>query len=209
MYVMCLSRGLNAIDSWKREFSPTTPLAFIPNAGDTYRDPYFVNESRRRLELLGLTVKPLDLRHITSAKDLEDTLSRCSGVFVAGGNSFNLLHELYRSGSFHPLRQMVLDGFPYFGESAGAVILYRTIEPVAMIDEPQDVPALESTDALNIVNFITLPHIDREKYRELFDSFYSRYSSEHRIVRIRDDQAILTRDGSTIEVIKSEIETLA
>lgn len=208
MYVMCLSRGLNAINEWKREFEPQKPVAFIPNAGDTYQDPYFVRESQQRLELLGLTTKLLDLRHLKSRSDFEERLSECSAVFVAGGNSFYLLGQLYASGTLDSLRQLVRSGFPYFGESAGAVILYRTIEPVAMIDDPQDAPGLESTDALGIVDFITLPHVDREKYQTLFDAFFSQYSGTHRIVKIRDDQALLTRDGSTIVLLRSDIADL-
>ena len=64
MYVMCLSRGLAAIANWRNEFKPTKPIAFIPNAGDTYANPYFVGESRQRLEILGLNTSVVDLHDV-------------------------------------------------------------------------------------------------------------------------------------------------
>lgn len=205
MYVMCLSRGLGAIKNWLDEYKPNKPIAFIPNAGDTYENPYFIEESRKRIHLLGLSTKTIDLRTIHSSESFEESIKGCSGIFVAGGNSYNLLNELYKSGSFLPLKLKIQNGFPYFGESAGAVILYNSIEPVAMIDDPQDVPNLISKDALGIVDFITLPHINREKYADLFNSFYDKFSEKHKIIKIRDDQALLTRDGTNVEILTSEI----
>lgn len=208
MYVMCLSRGLGAIKKWIDEFEPNGPLAFIPNAGDTYDNPYFIEESRKRIHLLGLSTKNIDLRMIHSRDSFEQSITDCSGVFIAGGNSFNLLKELYRSGAFDYLKEKVQNGMAYFGESAGAVILYDSIEPVSMIDDPDDVPDLKTTDSLGIVDFITLPHINREKYADLFNSFYTKFSGTHRIIKIRDDQAILTRDGKAVEILPSEISEI-
>lgn len=208
MYILCLSKGLDAIGTWKNTANPTKPIAFIPNAGDTYKNPYFVDESRRRLEILGLTTRTIDLRHIRSGAEFEDLLSECAAVFVAGGNSYNLLDALHKSFAFDALRRSVLNGFPYFGESAGAVILYKTIEPVAMIDDPQDVPNLQTTDALGIVDFITLPHVNREKYATLFDRFYKQFSPAHKIIKITDEQAIFTTDGSHYQIVPSRIADL-
>ncbi len=205
MYIMCLSKGLGAIKKWIDEFKPKDPIAFIPNAGDTYADPYFIEDSRKRIGLLGLSIKSIDLRMIHSEESFEQSLNGCSGIFVAGGNSFNILNELYRSGAFNTLKEKVQNGMAYFGESAGAVILYDSIEPVGMIDDPNDVPDLKTAASLGIVDFITLPHINREKYADLFNSFYSQFSDKHRIIKIRDDQAILTRDGKTVEILVSEI----
>jgi dipeptidase E len=209
MYILCLSRGLGAIAPWIAE-QPSSELTvgFLPNAGDTYTNSYFVDESRRRLEILGLSTKPLDLRDVDSSAQFESLIAGCDAVFAAGGNSFNLVHELHRSGAMPVLRQAIVDGLPYFGESAGAAILYREITPFAMIDDPQDVPQLISPDALNLVDFMTLPHINREKYRDLFDRFYDEMSRSHRIIKIRDDQAILTRDGTSTEIVSSPIAEL-
>lgn len=196
---------MDAIKKWIDEFEPNEPIAFIPNAGDTYDNPYFVEESRKRIHLLGLSTKNIDLRMIHSRDSFEQSITDCSGVFIAGGNSFNLLKELYRSGAFYSIKEKVQNGMAYFGESAGAVILYNSIEPVSMIDDPDDVPDLKTTDSLGIVDFITLPHINREKYADLFNSFYTKFSGKHRIIKIRDDQALLTRDGKTVEILPSEI----
>jgi dipeptidase E len=209
MYILCLSRGLDAINQWLADYAgPPPTVAFMPNAGDTYADPYFVEESRRRLELLGFATHIVDLRRINSGDEFAHALSTCQAVFASGGNSFNLVYELQRSGSLGALRDAVQNGLPYFGESAGAAILYESVEPFAMIDDPQDVPQLTSMEALGLVDFMTLPHVNREKYRDLFDRFYQAQSPSHRIIKIRDDQAILTHDGSSLEILDSPISPL-
>lgn len=208
MYIMCLSRGMNALAGWASEQDAQPTLAFIPNAGDTYENPYFVKESKDRIELLGIKTQVIDLRKISNGEEFRSALTGCDGVFVAGGNTFKLLHELRRSGALPILKHEVESGFAYFGESAGAVVLYKDIQLAAMIDDPQDVPELTNTEGLALVDFMTLPHIDREKYAPLFDEFYSKFSKDHKIIKIRDDQAVLTRDGSSFEILESDIHEL-
>lgn len=208
MLCVCLSRGLRAISSILGQDGAGKTIAFIPNAGDPYEDPYFVEESRKRIEVQGFNVINVDLKEVTGPADLTNRMRGCDAVFVAGGNTFWLLQMLRSKGLVTPLKQMVEAGLPYFGESAGAVILYSDIEPAAMIDDPAVAPDLDSTAGLSLVGFFTLPHVDREKYADLFDKFVQKNKADHSIVKIRDDQAIVTRDGSTYEIIDSPIDEI-
>lgn len=205
MYIVGLSRGLEAVAlAIDEALFPHMRIAFVPTAGGTYEDPYFVEDSRKRLRLLGLTLVELDFA-VATLDEASQILDDVDGVFVAGGNSFYLLKSMKTTGADSLLRDLVLAGLPYFGESAGAVVLYNSIEIAREIDDPEDVPGFTDYTALGLLGFFVLPHVDREKYRELFDSFYEAHRATHEIVRIRDDQAVITRDGQSYEIVDSRI----
>src|SRR5260221_11768875 len=72
-------------------------VGFIPNAGDPYEDKGFVNIDRDALVKRGCTVVDIDLKKIRGMQ-LEKELSTVDVVFVAGGNTFYLLHWVRKSG---------------------------------------------------------------------------------------------------------------
>jgi len=208
MYIMCLSKGVAAIElATKDGLLANKTLGFIPTAGDVYEDPYFVQDSRRRLERLGFKLTELDIAH-KSEEALLAKLDALEGVYVAGGNSFYLLQEIRRKNLYEPLIKKVREGMPYFGESAGAGLLAQSIEPATAIDDPSKAPDLTEYSGLGIIDFFPLPHVDREKYKAVFDKFLDDYESKIKIVKCRDDQAILTRDGKTYEILESAISAI-
>ena len=87
MYIMCLSKGLSAVQQAIDEgVLPNKRLGFIPTAGDTYENPYFVQESRQRLAEHNLQLTELDVAHETTTA-LRAKLDSVDGLYVAGGNS--------------------------------------------------------------------------------------------------------------------------
>jgi dipeptidase E len=208
MYIMGLSKGVGAVGLAIGEgLLPHRTLGFVPTAGETYANPYFVDESRRRIHIAGVKTVDLDVTR-SSEEVLSEQLDSVDGIFVAGGNSFFLLQQLRAKDLLDKIVEKVRNGFPYFGESAGAVLLINSIEPAKPIDDPQDVPGLTDYTAMGLVDFFVLPHADREKYKPLFDDFRRENRGKLRIVEIRDDQAVLTRDGTSYEIIDSPIASL-
>lgn len=203
---MCLSKGVEAIkESIAEGVLPNKKIGFIPTAGETYPNPYFVEESRVRLRALGLRLVEIDVTSKTH-DELTKLLSSVDGIYVAGGNSFYLMQQLQKKQLVSVIRELVKGGTPYFGESAGAVVLYSTIEPIKVLDDPEDAPDLQGYEALNLVDFIPLPHIDREKYKAVMGKFLEDNKDTYKIVPFRDDQAILTRNGTDFEVLNSEVK---
>jgi dipeptidase E len=205
---MCLSKGLDAVGTAiEGGLLPNKRVGFIPTAGETYTDPYFVEESRVRLRELGLQLVEVDVTK-QSKNELAKTLKSVDGIYVAGGNSFHLLQQLQKKGLIDLIRELVQQGKPYFGESAGAVILYATIEPIKPIDDPEDAPGISSYEALDLIDFIPLPHIDREKYKDVFAEFLNTSKDKYKIVPFRDDKAVVTRNGQDFEIVQSEIASI-
>lgn len=202
---MCLSKGVAAIEKPIAEgILPNKTIGFIPTAGETYADPYFVEESRSRLHQLGLELTEIDVTNKTH-DELVSILNSVDGIYVAGGNSFWLMQQLQKKQLVSVIQNFVKKGKPYFGESAGAVILYTTIEPIKVLDDLQDAPDIESYDALDLVDFIALPHIDREKYKAVMSKFLADNKDRYKIVPFQDDQAILTHNGISYELLDSRI----
>lgn len=202
---MCLSKGQEALrQAIKEGILPNKKIAFISTAGETYENPYFVDDSRKQLQKLGIELIELDITNESSQK-LRDKLKNVDGVFVAGGNTFFMLQQMQKKKFNIYLRDQVRSGLPYFGESAGAVLLCESIEPAKPLDDPQDAPDIDGYRGLGLINFFPLPHVDREKYHLLFKKFIDENKDKLKIVQIRDDQAILTHDGNNYEILASSL----
>lgn len=205
---MCLSKGLSAIQQpIDNGLLPSKKIGFIPTAGETYENPYFVQESRERLKLHGLELVEIDVSNQGRA-GLIKALESVDGIYVAGGNTFWLLQQLIKKGLVEYIREQVKAGKPYFGESAGAVLLANTIETAASIDDPQDATELTTYEGLSLIDFFPLPHVGKEKYKPLFDELIEDYKDKVKIVQYTDEQAIITRDGTSYEIVDSPIENL-
>lgn len=208
MYIMGLSKGLNAVQQTIDEgLLKNRTVGFVGTAGETSKNPYFVDESRQRLTLLGLTLVEIDISSMSSA-EIKDALAKVDAIYVAGGNSFWLLQQMQKKGLVEYVAALIKSGLPYFGESAGAVLLSETIEPAKTIDEYEDAPKLKGYKGLGLIDFFILPHVDREKYFEVFKQFIDENIDSLKIVKIRDDQAVLTRDGVHYEFLPSTIEPI-
>ncbi|HWW94867.1 MAG TPA: dipeptidase PepE [Vicinamibacteria bacterium] len=102
-------------------------------------------------------------------------LKSAEAVFVGGGNTFRLLHQLQRSGLLEGLRARARAGMPYLGASAGTNIAAPTIRTT------NDMPIVEPRGfgALGLVPFQINPH-----YLDADPS--SRHMGETREQRLRE-----------------------
>ncbi len=122
---------------------------FIPYAAVSFSyDKY--------LELVAAALAELNIE-ITSIhqhKEPKKALKNAEGVMVGGGNTFHLLHELYRYDLVSLIKERVNEGMPYIGWSAGSNISGKSIRTT------NDMPVIEppSFNALNILPFQLNPH---------------------------------------------------
>ncbi|MBD3585088.1 dipeptidase PepE [Salinimonas sp. HHU 13199] len=126
-------------------------ILFIPFAGVTMTwDAYTqkVKEALPEFSITGLHTFENPAAALNSAK------ANNQAILVGGGNTFNLLHTLYKQNLLDPLKAVIADGTPYIGWSAGSNICGQSIRTT------NDMPIVEpaSFDALGVIQCQLNPH---------------------------------------------------
>ena len=93
----------------------------------------------------------------TSAHDVSNpsrAIEQAEIIFIGGGNTFRLLHELQQNQLIDPIRRAVRAGTPYVGSSAGSIVACPSLKTT------KDMPVLQplSFEALGLVPFQISPH---------------------------------------------------
>ncbi len=124
-------------------------IVFVPFAAVTISYREYLERARSQLEPWGYTVEI-----VAADRAPTEALADADAVMVGGGNSFQLLRELQRTGLLEAIRERVLGGLPYLGWSAGSNMACPTIRTT------NDMPIVEPADfqALGLVPFQINPH---------------------------------------------------
>ncbi|MCF8588353.1 Type 1 glutamine amidotransferase-like domain-containing protein [Gordonia liuliyuniae] len=121
-------------------------------------------------------------------------------VYVGGGNTFALWHELTESGTAALLDERVRAGLPYIGLSAGSVIAGPDIEPAGLLDDPADAPGLSSTAGFGWIPQVPVPHAGGmlPAYPSaVIERTFTEFGRRFRLLALDDDQALLVDDHGT------------
>lgn len=124
-------------------------LLFVPYAGITINYNDYLNMVRKALLPLEIEVSGIHQHN-----DPRQAVNNAEAIAVGGGNTFHLLHELYRNNVLEPIRERVKAGLPYIGWSAGSNIAGHSIKTT------NDMPVIEppSFNALQLLPFQLNPH---------------------------------------------------
>lgn len=122
---------------------------FIPYAGIGMSYSEYLEKVRQ-----GLADLPINISSIDEYGDPKQAIKDADGIFIGGGNTFQLLNELYRYDLVQLIKQQVSEGKPYVGWSAGSNIAglsIRTTNDMPIIEPP-------SFTAIGLVPFQINPH---------------------------------------------------
>lgn len=129
-----------------------------------------------------------------------EAIKNAEGIFVGGGNTFVLANQLHKNNIITPLKQVIQNGIPYLGTSAGSNICGLTIKTT------NDMPIVypPSFKALSLVPFNINPHY-------LDPNTNSKHMGETRETRIKEfhhyntPPVIGLREGSWLHVKNNSI----
>lgn len=169
-------------------------VTFIPTASNVEKVVFYVETAKKALEKLGLIIDELDISTADS-ETIRQKLARNEYIYVSGGNSFFLLQELKRTGADKCILKEVAAGKLYIGESAGAVMTSANIEYIKDMDNMQKAATLTSYDALNLVDFYTVPHYGSAPFKNAAQKILADYASSLPLLPISNKEAILIRDN--------------
>ena len=182
-------------DEIKNLFSGCKKILFVPYArpsGISHLE--YTEKAKNVFKILNLEI--IDYTN----EDLRESLEKCDGIFVGGGNTFLLLNKLYQYNLIDILKNKINSGIPYLGTSAGSNICGMTIGTT------NDMPIIhvKSLEALGIIDFNINPH-----YLDPIDGF--EHMGESRETRINEfhkfnDQFVIgLREGSYLQVEGDDI----
>lgn len=172
-------------------FKDSTEILFIPYArpGGISHDTYTENV-RLAFATINKTVKGLH-----EFENPEQAIVEAQGIFTGGGNTFLLVTQLYENKVMDVLSQVVQNGTPYLGSSAGSNITGMTMQTT------NDMPIIypPSFKTLGLIPFNLNPHY-------LDPDLQSKHMGETRETRIKEFHAfneipvLGLREGSWLEV---------
>lgn len=131
-------------------------------------------------------------------------------IYVGGGNTFRLVHELQRRGLLEPMRAQARAGVPFMGVSAGANVACPTLKTT------NDMPIVEpeSFETLGLVPFQINPHYySGANHYKLEDGYHEHFGEtrDDRIAEFHEMNAtpvIGLYEGAALRVRDGEV-TLA
>ena len=135
-------------------------------------------------------------------EDPAEAIKNAEGIFTGGGNTFVLVSQLYKNNVMETLSEVVKNGTPYLGTSAGSNICGLTMQTT------NDMPIVypPSFKTLGLIPFNLNPHY-------LDPDTSSKHMGETRETRIKEYHAFNTvpvlglREGSWLDV-KGDSTTL-
>ncbi|KAB1067795.1 dipeptidase PepE [Tamlana haliotis] len=138
------------LEDLKVFFKDVKQLIFVPYArpGGLSHDDY-TSHARTAFDKINIEVKG-----VHEFENPAEAIQQAEGVFVGGGNTFVLTYQLYKNKLIEPLQNVVKNGTPYLGTSAGSNICGLTIKTT------NDMPIVypPSFNALAFVPFNINPH---------------------------------------------------
>lgn len=174
--------------------------AFVPTAGDLYEGKEFVHVDRKKLEVMGFSVRDIDLKGKQLA-NLEEEFKDIDLVLVAGGNTFYLLDQIKKSGFDQLLPRLLDNGVVYVGSSAGSIVCCPTIEGAKKFDDPKDAPDLVNYEGLNLYNEVIIPHAQKEKYSQrIKETTQEMIQKGFKVTTLTDNEAVLINDDEVKRV---------
>lgn len=137
-------------DVLEEHFRNCNTITFIPFArpGGISHEAY-TEKTRKAFKQLGKEVVGI---HETN--NAANTISEAEAIFTGGGNTFVLVNQLYKLSLIGALKEVLTNGTPYLGTSAGTNICGQTIGTT------NDMPIVypPSFEVLKMVPFNINPH---------------------------------------------------
>ncbi len=180
----------------KNHFKNVKTLVFIPYArpsGISY-DDYTALVTKA---FFNLNIKVKGIHEFTNPAE---AILTAEAIFTGGGNTFELVHQLYKNKIMAPLQKAIATGIPYLGTSAGSNIC--GVNMMNTNDMPIVYPP--SFNTLNVISFNINAH-----YTEPAKD--SKHMGETRETRIKEFHIFNTtpvlglREGSWLEVINDTV----
>lgn len=123
----------------------------------------------------------------------KDELKNIDVIFVFGGNTFDYLYRIKKTGFDRMIKDFVKRGGVYLGLSAGSYIVCPTIEAASWKHADRNVVGLKNLRGLNLVPYLITAH-----YEKNLHPLIERAAKKTKwpVIALTDKQAILIKNRS-------------
>ncbi|MBT8316151.1 MAG: dipeptidase PepE [Lutibacter sp.] len=177
-------------------FKGVNEVLFIPYA----RPSGLSHEEYTNRARVGFDKINIKLKGIHEFNNTVDAVNNAKSIFTGGGNTFLLLKQLYDNKLISAIKNVVENGTPYFGTSAGSNITGVTIQ------NTNDMPIIypPSFTSLGLINFNLNPHyLDPDiKSKHMGETRETRINEFHTINKI---PVLGLREGSWLSVVGNKV----
>ena len=185
----------------KNYIKPNGKVGFVATASELENNREFVGKDRRELIDIGFELIDFDITNEDKTKILEK-LNYIDALFVAGGNAFYLLQQLYMKDILIDLINFARKKI-YVGSSAGACIACPSIDYLEKLDNKSNAPFLKNCYSMNLIDAYILPHYNsKDKYTKLADEIEKEYF-KYKFIKLSNAQAIIVDDLGRYVVIET------
>lgn len=184
------------LDDLMQLFKDVNTILFIPYA----RPDGISHEEYTKNASIAFKKINKNLKGIHEFENPKEAVNNAEAIFVGGGNTFVLTNQLYKNDLVVALQEVIKNGTPYLGTSAGSNICGLSIKTT------NDMPIIypPSLNALAVVPFNINPHY-------LDPNTNSKHMGETRETRIKEFHYYNTapvvglREGSWLRVADNTI----
>lgn len=173
--------------------SRTEEIVFIPTAANVETYKGYVEEAINAFQTLGFRLKLLDVSMV-ERDEILDVLKNCNCLYISGGNTFYLLQELKRKGLVEVIKERILDGMLYIGESAGAIVASSDIEYNQIMDDKTIAKDLKEYSGFGVFDSSVLPHHGEFPFVETTAETILRYGDSLKLIPINNHEAVVVTD---------------
>lgn len=122
----------------------------------------------------------------------KDDLKNIDVIFVFGGNTFDYLDRIRKTGLDKAIKTFVKNGGVYLGLSAGSYVACPTIEAASWKHADKNKIGLKNLKGLNLVPFLLTAHFEETLHAVIKKAAEN---TKYEVIALTDEQAILVKDG--------------
>lgn len=185
------------LDTINRKSIKTVSFIDVANHVEEYKG--YVEKAKVAFNEHAVTLEVIDFSQSTA--DIINQLERNDLIYISGGNTFYLLQMLNEKKLTNVIVDLINNGKPYVGESAGSVILAKNIDYLEDMDDVTKAKNLTNFSGLNLINFYPLPHFGNPPFQESADKIIKDWQEKIPLIAFNNNQAIWVL-GQTI-ILKS------
>ena len=126
-------------------------------------------------------------------KAKKEDLKNIDVIFVFGGNTFEYLNRIKKTGLDKLIKSFVKRGGVYVGLSAGSYVACPTIEAAGWKHADTNFVGLKNLNGLNLVPFLITAHFS-ERFRPIIEK--SAKNTKYEVIALTDKQAVLIKGKS-------------